>query len=130
MVNTVMEGDCLKCDILKGIRQLRLSQHRQESPAFVLVWLPLRVTPVTTGVHLSDLAVMVRIDAPVFPCAGGGSTTSLHFSKLHPGSPALQPASLLDSLKDPLLENLMPQVTLYTSLKLRRRTTELPLVGL
>jgi len=35
------------------------------------------------------------------------------------GSLALQPAGLLDSLKEPLSGNLMFQVTLYTSLKLR-----------
>jgi hypothetical protein len=45
---------------------------RQGSPVFILVWLPLRVTPVTMEVHLSVLAVMVRIDAPVFPCVGEG----------------------------------------------------------
>ena len=46
--------------------------HRQGSPVFILVWLPLRVTPVTTEVHLSVLVVMVRIDAPVFPFVGEG----------------------------------------------------------
>ena len=46
--------------------------HRQGSPVFILVWLPLRVTPVTPEVHLSVLVVMVRIDAPVFPCVGEG----------------------------------------------------------
>jgi hypothetical protein len=30
------------------------------------VWLPLRVDPATPGVHLSVLAVFVRIDAPAF----------------------------------------------------------------
>ena len=54
------------------IHQLPLSQHRQGSPAFIIVWLPLRVTPVTTGIHLSVLVVMVRIDAPVFPSVGQG----------------------------------------------------------
>src|SRR4030042_1231007 len=48
------------------------------------------------------------------------------FSRLHPGSLALQPTGLLDSPKEPLSGNLMLQVTLYTSLKLRGRTTELP----
>ena len=47
-------------------------EHRQGPPVFILVWLPLRVTPVTPGVHLSVLAVMVRIDAPVFPNVGEG----------------------------------------------------------
>jgi hypothetical protein len=47
-------------------------EHRQGPPVFILVWLPLRVTPVTTEVHLSVLVVFVRIDAPVFPCVGEG----------------------------------------------------------
>jgi len=55
-----------------------------------------------------------------------GSTTPLHFSRLHPGSLALQPAGLLSSLSEPLSGNSMLQVTLYTSLKLHGRTTELP----
>ena len=46
--------------------------HRQGSPVFILVWLPLRVTPVTPEAHLSVLAVMVRIDATVFPAVGKG----------------------------------------------------------
>src|SRR5271157_4091502 len=46
--------------------------HRQGSPMFILAWLPLRVTPVTPEVHLSVLVVIVRIDAPVFPCVGEG----------------------------------------------------------
>ena len=54
------------------IHQLPLSQHRQGSPAFIIVWLPLRVTPVTPGAHLSVLVVIVRIDAPVFPTVGKG----------------------------------------------------------
>jgi hypothetical protein len=108
------------------IHQLPLSQHRQGSPVFILVWLPLRVTPVTTEVHLSVLAVMVKIDAPVFPLVGRGRQLHCHFSRLHLGSLALRPAGLLDSLKEPLSGNLMLQVTLYTSLKLRGRTTELP----
>ena len=55
-----------------------------------------------------------------------GSTTPLQFSRLHLGSLTLQPAGLLSSLTEPLSGNLMLQVTLYTSLKLRGRTTELP----
>ena len=47
-------------------------EHRQGPPVFILVWLPLRVTPVTTEVHLSVLVVIVRIDAPVFPLVGRG----------------------------------------------------------
>ena len=54
------------------IHRLPLSRHRQGSPAFIIVWLPLRVTPVTPGVHLSVLVVFVRIDAPVFPFVGEG----------------------------------------------------------
>ncbi len=46
--------------------------HRQGSPVFIIVWLPLRVTPVTPEAHLSVLAVIVRIDAPVFPFVGEG----------------------------------------------------------
>ena len=49
------------------IHQLPLPLHRQGSPAFILVWLPLRATPVTPEAHLSVLVVIVRIDAPVFP---------------------------------------------------------------
>ena len=41
--------------------------HRQGSPVFILVWLLLRVTPVTPEVHLSGLVVFVKIDAAVFP---------------------------------------------------------------
>jgi len=47
-------------------------EHRQGPPVFILVWLPLRVTPVTPGAHLSVLVVIVRIDAPVFPTVGKG----------------------------------------------------------
>src|SRR5512139_2890559 len=47
-------------------------KHRQGPPAFILVWLPLRVTPVTPEVHLSVVAVSVRIDAPAFPFVGEG----------------------------------------------------------
>jgi hypothetical protein len=46
--------------------------HRQGSPAFIIVWLPLRATPVTPEAHLSVLVVFVRIDAPVFPFVGEG----------------------------------------------------------
>jgi hypothetical protein len=44
------------------------SGHPEGSPAFIVVWLPLRVTPVTPEVHLSVMVVFVRIDASVFPC--------------------------------------------------------------
>ncbi|HYA93141.1 MAG TPA: hypothetical protein VEK32_16760 [Thermodesulfobacteriota bacterium] len=47
-------------------------EHRQGPPAFILVWLPLRVTPVTPEAHLSVLAVIVRTDASVFPFVGEG----------------------------------------------------------
>ena len=47
-------------------------QHRQGSPVFIVIWLPLRVTPVTPGVHLSVMVVFVRIDAAVFPFVGEG----------------------------------------------------------
>ena len=54
-------------------------EHRPGSPVFIVVWLPLRVTPVTPGVHLSVLAVFVRIDAPVFPFVGEGRQLHFHF---------------------------------------------------
>jgi len=47
-------------------------EHRQGSPVFIVVWLPLRATPVTPEAHLSVLVVIVRIDAPVFPTVGKG----------------------------------------------------------
>ena len=47
-------------------------EHRQGPPVFIVVWLPLRVAPVTPEAHLSVLAVFVRIDAPVFPFVGEG----------------------------------------------------------
>ena len=47
-------------------------EHRQGPPVFILVWLPLRVTPVTPEAHLSVLVVTVRIDASVFPIVGEG----------------------------------------------------------
>jgi hypothetical protein len=39
---------------------------------FIVVWLLLRVAPVTPEAHLSVLAVIVRIDAAVFPFVGEG----------------------------------------------------------
>ncbi len=39
---------------------------------FIVVWLPLRVTPVTPEAHLSVLVVTVSIDASVFPIVGKG----------------------------------------------------------
>ena len=47
-------------------------EHRQGPPAFIFVWLLLRVTPVTPGAHLSVVAVFVKIDAPVFPLVDEG----------------------------------------------------------
>jgi hypothetical protein len=46
--------------------------HRQGPPVFIVVWLPLRVTPVTPEAHLSVLVVTVRIDASAFPIVGKG----------------------------------------------------------
>jgi hypothetical protein len=46
--------------------------HRSGPPVFIVVRLPLRVTPVTPEAHLSVLAVRVRIDAAVFPFVGEG----------------------------------------------------------
>ena len=57
---------------LPYIHQLPLPRHRQGSPVFIVVWLPLRVTPVTPEAHLSVLVVFVRIDASVFPLVGRG----------------------------------------------------------
>ncbi len=54
----------------------------------------------------------------------GNSNYSL--TRLHLGSLSLQPADLLDSLNKPLSGNLVLQVTLYTPLVLRGRTTEFP----
>jgi hypothetical protein len=63
---------CRPCRIsFPYIHQLPLLQHRQGSPVFILVWLPLRVTPVTPEAHLSVL-VVIRIAAPVFPSVGEG----------------------------------------------------------
>ena len=55
------------------------NEHRQGSPAFIVVWLPLRVTPVTPEAHLSVMAVFVRIDAPVFPFVGEGRQLHCEF---------------------------------------------------
>ena len=54
-------------------------EHRQGSPVFIVVWLPLRVVPVTPEAHLSVLAVFVRIGAAVFPFVGEGRQLHLHF---------------------------------------------------
>jgi hypothetical protein len=52
------------------------------------------------------------------------SNSSFSLTRLPIGSLSLQPAGLLDSLIEPLPENLVLQVTLHTSLVLRRRTAE------
>ena len=54
-------------------------EHRQGPPVFIVVWLPLRVTPVTAGAHLSVMAVIVRIDAPVFPNVEEGRQLDCEF---------------------------------------------------
>ena len=100
--------------------------HRQGSPVFIVVWLPLRVTPVSPGVHLSGYGSFGQDRCTGLPQCRRGSTTPLRFSRLHLGSLTLQPAGLLSSLTEPLSGNLMLQVTLNTSLQLRGRTTELP----
>jgi hypothetical protein len=53
--------------------------HRSGPPVFIVVWLPLRATPVTPEAHLSVLVVIVRIDATVFPFVGEGRQLHLHF---------------------------------------------------
>ena len=50
----------------------RPEQHRQGPPAFIVVWLPLRVAPVTPEVHLSVTVVFLKVDASVFPFVGQG----------------------------------------------------------
>jgi hypothetical protein len=100
--------------------------HRQGSTVFILVWLPLRVTPVTTEVHLSVLVVIVRIDAPVFPCVGEGRQLHYDFRGYIRVRSRCDPQVCSTPLTEPLSGNLMRQVTLNTSLKLRGRTTELP----
>jgi hypothetical protein len=55
------------------------NEHRQGPPVFIVVWLPLRVTPVTPEAHLSVLAVIVRIDAPVLPFVGEGRQIHCEF---------------------------------------------------
>ncbi len=57
-------------------------------------------------VHLSVVVVFVRIDAPLYPSVGQGRQLHCHFSRLRLGSLSLQPAGLLDSLKEPLLGKL------------------------
>ena len=54
-------------------------EHRQGPPAFIVVWLPLRLTPVTPVANLSVPAVFVGIDAPVFPFVGEGRQLHCEF---------------------------------------------------
>ena len=61
------------------IYRLLSDKHRQGPPVFIIVWLPLRVTLVTPGAHLSVLAVFVRIDATVFPFVGEGRQLHCEF---------------------------------------------------
>ena len=76
-----------KSDSLADLVKFRLlistgcppDEHRQGPPVFIVVWLPLRVTPVTPGVHLSVAVVFVRIDAPVFPFVGEGRQLHCEF---------------------------------------------------
>ncbi len=54
-------------------------RHRSGPPVFIVVWLPLRVTPVTPEAPLPVLAVIVRIEATVFPSVGGGRQLHCNF---------------------------------------------------
>ena len=102
------------------------NEHRQGSPMFIIVWLPLRVTPCYPGSPSIGSGSFRRDRCSGLPLCRRGSTTPLCISRLHPGSLTLRPAGLLSSLTEPLSGNLVLQVTLYTSLKLRGRTAELP----
>ena len=94
-------------------------EHRQGSPAFIVVWLPLRVTPVTPGVHLSVMAVFVKIDAPVFPNVGEGRQLHCEFRGYIQVRSRCDPQVCSAPLRSLRLGNLVLQVTPYTSLKLR-----------
>jgi hypothetical protein len=54
-------------------------EHRQGPPVFIVIWLPLRVTPVTPGVYLSVTVVFVRIDTPVLLIVGEGQQLHCEF---------------------------------------------------
>ncbi len=82
-----------------------LDRHPHGSPVFILIWLPLRITPDTPRVHLSVMVVFVKINVPVFPFTGQGRQLWPAFSRLHIGSLQLRPAGLLDSLSEPLSGN-------------------------
>src|SRR5512143_3463512 len=96
------------CSICKGL------------PCY-LIWPPLRVAPVTPGstcrfwqFSLGQVLRPSSVNQRV-----GNSSFSL--TRLHLSSLSLQPAGLLSSLTEPLSGNLVLQVTLNTSLMLRRR---------
>ena len=59
-------------DLLLRVSVLSLSNAKIKDLTLLFLWLPLRVTPVTPGAHLSVLVVIVKIDAPVFPTVGKG----------------------------------------------------------
>jgi len=46
---------------------------------FSIIWLPLRVAPITPEVHLSVAVVIVRIDASVFPLVEEGRQLHCEF---------------------------------------------------
>jgi hypothetical protein len=80
------------------------------------VWLPLRVAPDTPGVHLSVLAVIVRIDVSAFLQKSESRQLHLISYEATYRFPSLRPAGLLAPLIETLTGNLVLQVTLYTSL--------------
>jgi hypothetical protein len=58
-------------------------------------WLPLRVTPATPGVHLSPMAVFLKIGVPAFPQRPQSRQLHCSLTRLPIGSLSLQPAGLL-----------------------------------
>ena len=78
MGNSDSLADRAKFRLLISTRY-HLAWHLQGPPMFIVVWLPLRVAPVTPGVHLSVTVVIVRIDATVFPFVGQGRQLHLAF---------------------------------------------------
>jgi hypothetical protein len=104
-----------------------LNEHRQGPPAFIVVWLAAPAChPCYPGSPSISSGSYRQDRCSGLPLCRRGSTTPLCISRLHPGSLALRPAGLLNSLVEPSSGNLVLQVTLYTSLKLRGRTAELP----
>jgi hypothetical protein len=101
-------------------------EHRQGSPTFIIAWLPPACRPCYPGSPSIGCGSFRQDRCSGLPLCRRRSTTPLRISRLHPGSLALRPAGLLSSLKEPLSGNLVLQVTLHTSLKLRGRTVELP----